>query len=209
MSKRKRTSKRTKGRPHKSEAPALPAAEVDRLLVFGESVTCKDGESQTIIYPSYSELARRYEVSSSLIAKYSKEHSCLRRREQNKARIEAQVDQKLVELRSTAIALSKDDELRIIDSYLLQFEKALAEERVRIDSPGDFNTMLRLKNFILGGADSRQEVHATLTLQSMQERHRTMMRASRDGTAVVRGEQQELEAGMVIDVGEAEESGEE
>src|SRR5690606_8011843 len=69
------------------------------------------------------------------IAKYSKDHNCIRRLKQAKARIQAQADQKLVELRATAVALSKDDELRIIDTYLAGFEKALAEGRVRFDNP--------------------------------------------------------------------------
>src|SRR5690606_1634038 len=141
---------RAKGRPPKGAAPALPAEEVDRLLVFGEVVTCDDGSSQTVTYPSYRDLAERFGVSTTLIAKYSKDHNCIRRREQAKARIQAQADQKLVELRATAVALSKDDELRIIDTYLAGFEKALAEGRVRFDNPGDFNTMVRLKEFVMG-----------------------------------------------------------
>jgi len=35
--------------------------------------------------------------------------------------------------------------------YLVGFEQALGEGRVRFDNPTDFNTMLRLKEFILGG----------------------------------------------------------
>src|SRR5690606_39612532 len=84
--------------------------------------------------------------------------------------------QKLVELRATALALSKDDELRIIDSYLAGFEKALTEGRVRFDNPGDFNTMVRLKEFIQGGADSRQEIHAVLSLEELQARPRRMLK---------------------------------
>ena len=186
--KKKQPTSRPKGRPPKGAPPALPAEEVDRLLVFGEVVTCDDGESQTVVYPSYRELAERFEVSTTLIAKYSKEHNCLRRRKQAKARIQAQADQKLVELRATAVALSKDDELRIIDGFLAGFEKALAEGRVRFDNPGDFNTMVRLKEFVLGGADSRQEIHAALSLEDIQARHQRMLRASQEASAEERGE---------------------
>ena len=105
--KKPQPTNRPKGRPPKGAPPALPAEEVDRLLVFGEVVKCDDGESQTVVYPSYRDLAERYEVSTTLIAKYSKEHNCLRRREQAKARIQAQADQKLVELRATAVAVLK------------------------------------------------------------------------------------------------------
>ena len=196
--KKKQPTSRPKGRPPKGAPPALPAEEVDRLLVFGEVVTCDDGESQTVVYPSYRELAERFEVSTTLIAKYSKEHNCLRRRKQAKARIQAQADQKLVELRATAVALSKDDELRIIDGFLAGFEKALAEGRVRFDNPGDFNTMVRLKEFVLGGADSRQEIHASLSLEDIQARHQRMLRVNRSADAAVRGELPDH--GEVIDV---------
>jgi len=164
------------GRPRKGEGPRLPYEEIDRILVFGEVVACDDGKNTTVVYPSYRDLGRRYGVSHSLIADYAKKHNCMRRREVTQARIEEKTDQKLVELRATARAMSKDDELRIIDSYLAGFEKALSEGRVRFDNPGDFNTMVRLKEFVQGGADSRQEVHAILSLEELQARHRRMMK---------------------------------
>ncbi len=164
------------GRPRKGEGPRLPYEEIDRILVFGEVVACDDGKNTTVVYPSYRDLGRRYGVSHSLIADYAKKHNCMRRREVAQARIEEKTDQKLIELRSTALAMSKDDELRIIDSYLAGFEKALSEGRVRFDNPGDFNTMVRLKEFVQGGADSRQEVHAILSLEELQARHRRMMK---------------------------------
>ena len=169
-------SDRKNGRPRKGQGPQVPYEELDRILVFGEVVKCEDGENSTVQFPSYRTLALRYGVSHSLVAHYSKKHDCLRRREEAQARIAAKADQRLVELRANAIAMSRDDAVRIIDSYLLNFEKALAEGRVRFDNPGDFNTMLRLKEFILGGADSRQEIHESLSLESIQERHRRMMR---------------------------------
>lgn len=39
------------------------------------------------------------------------------------------------------------------------------------------NTMLRLKEFLLGGADSRQEIYQMLTLQAIQARHREYLQA--------------------------------
>lgn len=181
-------SGRKSGRPRKGDPPRVPYEDLDRILVFGEVVECEDGENTTVHFPSYRDLARRYGVSHSLIAQFSKKHNCMRRREEATARIAAKADQKLVELRANAIALSKDDALRIIDNYLGNFEKALAEGRVRFDSPGDFNTMLRLKEFIQGGADSRQEIHASLSLEDIQARHQRMMSLVEATPAAVRGE---------------------
>ena len=187
-------SGRKNGRPRKGDPPRVPYDELDRLLVFGEVVPTEDGDGTTVIYPSYRDLARRYNVSNSLIAEYSKKHDCQRRRALAKARVIAKADQKLVELRATAIALTKDDELRIIDTYLAGFEKALADERVRFDNPGDFNTMVRLKEFVQGGADSRKEIHASLSLEDIQARHRRMMKTVHGTTAAECGEVDKLRA---------------
>lgn len=175
------------GRPRKSEGPRVPYEEVDRLLVFGEVVPCEDGNGTTVEYPSYRELADRYGVSNSVIADYAKTHNVQRRRREAQARVQAKAEHKLVELRANAIALSKDDELRIIDGYIAGFEKAIAEGRVRFDNPADFNTMVRLKEFVMGNADSRQEIHAALSLDSLQARHRTMIRTV-DASPAERGE---------------------
>jgi len=181
-------SGRKNGRPAKGDAPRVPYDELERILVFGEIVTCENDESTTVHYPSYRDLARRYNVSNSLIAQFAKKHNCLRRRQDAQSRISAKADQKLVEIRSTALALSKDDELRIIDSYLAGFEKALAEDRVRFDNPSDFNTMVRLKEFVQGGADSRQEIHAALSLEDIQSRHKRMMKEVEATSAKERGD---------------------
>ena len=163
------------GRPRKADGPRVPYTEVDRLLVFGEVLSCSDGEGTDVFYPSYREIAARYRVSHSLIAQYSKRHDCLRRREEARQRITARADQKLVELRASAMAYARDDQLRLIDTFLLGFERALADGRVRCDNPSDFNLMVRLKAFIQGGADSRQEVRAAFSLEELQARHRALL----------------------------------
>ena len=190
------------GRPKKGEGPRIPYSELDRVLVFGEVVECDDGKGTTVVYPSYRDLGRRYGVSHSLIADFAKKHNCMRRREVAQARIAEKTDQKLIEMRAQSLAMSKDDELRIIDTYLAGFEKALSEGRVRFDNPADFNTMVRLKEFVQGGADSRQEVHAVLSLEELQVRHRRMMKS------IEANQTAELDevtaAGGVLDVGEQE-----
>ncbi len=180
-------SGRKTGRPKKGDGPRVPYDELDRVLVFGEVVQTDEGGT-SIVYPSYRDLAQRYGVAHSLVAQYARKHDCLRRRKEAKARVAVKAEQKIVEMRATAIALSKDDALRMIDTYLVGFEKALSEGRVRFDNPTDFNTMLRLKEFILGGADSRQEIHAALSLEDIQSRHQRMLRAAQQASAEERGE---------------------
>lgn len=181
------SSGRKTGRPKKADGPRVPYDELDRVLVFGEVVQTAEGGS-SVVYPSYRDLAQRYGVAHSLVAQYARKHDCLRRRKDAKVRVAVKTEQRLVEMRATALALSKDDALRMIDTYLVGFEKALSEGRVRFDSPTDFNTMLRLKEFILGGADSRQEIHAALSLEDIQSRHQRMLRTAQQASAEERGE---------------------
>jgi len=181
-------SGRKTGRPRKGDPPRVPYEELDRILVFGEVVETEDGAGSTVVYPSYRDLARRYGVSNSLIATYSKKHNCLRRREAAQMRTAARTDQKLVELRANAFAYAKDEVLRLVDGYLAGFEKALVNDSVRFDNPADFNTLVRLRAFVEGGADSRQEVHASLSLADLQERHRRALRLRQESTPEERGE---------------------
>ncbi len=81
------------------------------------------------------------------------------------------------------MALGKADAVRVIDGFIEGFEQALSDRRVRMDNPADFNTMLRLKEFLLGDPDARQEVHASLSLEELQRRHARMMSLARTPTS--------------------------
>ena len=176
------------GRPRKGDGSKVNYEELDRMLVLGELVNPPDGGEPAVVYPSYRELAKRYGVCHSVVADYAKKHDCLRRRERARERLLAKTEEKLLELRAVAIAFSKEDAVATIDDYLTAFREAVAERRVRVDNPTDFNVMLRLKEFILGGADSRQEVHAALSLEDLQARHREMLKAIEAMSEVERGD---------------------
>lgn len=173
--------KRKPGRPRKAEAPLISYEELDRLLVFGE-VTVLENGATTTVYPPYRQLAERYGVAPSVIASYAKSHNCMKRREQTATRVAVRTEEKLIELRADAIAVGEDRLVQMIDEFLLSFEKALKEGRVRSDNPTDVNTLARLKAFILGGADSRSEVRTILSLESIQERYARMLRDQREAT---------------------------
>ncbi len=164
------------GRPRKADPPRIAYHELDRLLVFGEVVDAGDGHGPATQFPSYRDLARRYGVSHSVIANYSARHDCLRRREGAKQRVDARTDEKLVEQRATELAAGKVRALETIDAFISSFAQALSDGRVRVDSVADFNLMLRLKEFLQGGPDSRHEVNATISLTELQRRHSEMLR---------------------------------
>jgi hypothetical protein len=157
----------------------VPYELLDRLLVFGELVTLDDG-TQTTLYPSHAALAERFGLTENQVKHYARSHECTRRRQEAKTRIAIRTEQKLVEMRAEAAAVSKEHAVRIIDTFLLNFEAAIEEGRVRFDNPADFNSMLRLKEFVQGGADSRQEIHGSVTLGDLQARHARMLRVERD-----------------------------
>ncbi|WP_223643807.1 AT hook motif domain protein [Corallococcus sp. EGB] len=183
--------KRRPGRPRRQDAPLIPFEELDRLLVFGEVQILDDGKTTTV-YPSYRALAEKYGVVPSVIAEYARSHNTMKRRKLAAMRIEARKDEKLVELRSDALAVGETRLVAMIDDFLVKFEEALKDGRVRTDSPADVNTLVRLKQFIMGGADSRQEVRNILSLEALQERYARMMRETESATPAM--------AGVVIDV---------
>jgi hypothetical protein len=168
------------GRPAKGDGPAFPHDTVDHLLVHGETAKDEDGSESGVRYPSYRELGERYGVAHSLIAKYAKEHNCLARREQSEKRVREMSDVKLAELRAHKLAINRDDAVRSIDRFLIDFEVALDEGRVRCDNPSDFNLMVRLKAFIMGEADSRHEQLGGITLEDMQVAHARLLKTEEE-----------------------------
>lgn len=167
-------SSRARGRPRRADAPVVPWPEVDRLLVFGERVKDEATGREAVSFPSYMELAARYGVSKSRIGQYATRAKCLRRREETREREQARYEQKVVERRAEARALGTEDVVRIIDGYIEGFRKAVDEGSVRFDSPADLDRLVRLKELMLGNADSRQEIQGGLTLDAIQQRHQRL-----------------------------------
>jgi hypothetical protein len=167
-------AKRKRGRPRNGDRPVIPWLEIDRLLVFGEMVRDQQTGREDLRYPSQRELGKRFGVSSGLIGYYSKQHQCMKRREENRRRAQVSFEQKLVEKLAEARAISTAEAIEIVDAYMRAFREALEEGRIRVDNARDFNTMMRLKAFLEGKADSRQEVQGVITLEQMQARHRAL-----------------------------------
>lgn len=178
--------RRRPGRPRKPDAPLVSYEELDRLLVFGEVQVLDDG-THTTVYPTYSALAERFGIAKSIVASYAKTRNCLKRREQTATRVAVRTEEKLIDLRSDALAVGEDRLVQMIDEFLLKFEGALREGRVRTDNPTDVNTLARLKAFITGGADSRQEIRNILSLEALQERYTRVMREAQEATPAMAG----------------------
>lgn len=184
--------KNKRGRPKRGEGPAVPWPEVDRLIVHGEQVIDPKTGEERLTYPSLATLAERYGVSRTLLWKYTDRHQCYQRRKDAQARTQALSDDKVIEKLSSARATHTVDVLGVVDQFLLGFEKDLRAGKVRTDSAADFDRLTRLREFIGGGADSRQEVTGSVSLVAIQERHQRLRaqvaRAAAELTGVVEPE---------------------
>lgn len=171
--------RRPRGRPRRIDSPQIPYDELDRALVFGELRPSLGGAGQLVVFPSVGELAERYGVAPSLISKYATEHNCKQRRDVAQFRVQARVDEKLIEMNADVIADVKA-ELRLTAAEVLrQFRERLREGAVRLDDPSTFNTIGRFLLLLEGEAEGRQEVALGLSLADLEARHRKVVEEAR------------------------------
>ncbi len=197
MSNNEKKTGRKPGRPKKADAPVVPWAKIDTLLVMGEEVVDENGDT-IVHYPSYREVAEQFGVAPSLIASYAKRRACMRRRKDAEARTRALAESEIIERRASDLAISTEDQLRIVDRGIIEFGKALDEGRARIDTVGDLNSLLRLKQLLLGNADTRQEVVHGLSLEDLQKKHQAMLRVITETSAAERREGTRLLVGAEV-----------
>jgi hypothetical protein len=189
--------RRGPGRPRRAEGPAFPRDKVFDALVYGEVVQSADGTATTE-YPTYREVAERYGVAISVIAEYAKSRNVLKRRELARARFEARKEEKLIELRADAVAFDEARMLQVLDEMFANYATSVTEGRMRFDNVGDLDKLWRLKSFIQGGPDSRQEVQGAITLEALQQRYETMLRNTREVTLEMTGYVPRVIDGVVV-----------
>lgn len=184
----------SKGRGRKARAPW---DEIDRLLVLGERLTDPETGRLVTRFPSTREIGERYGLAKSTVADFCSRHRCMNRRGEARVASTRKMEKDVTEYRKTQdkerVQLSLDEEIAIIDRYLLAFSTALQEGKVLADNPADFNIMIRLKRFLEGGADARSEVRVLLTLEELRERHRRDIVDTQIRTVEESGETQEDE----------------
>ena len=87
--------------------------------------------------------------------------------------------------------------IRAINGFVARWESALIQGKIRIESIEHLSVALRLKQFLLGEAESRHESRSTLTLDILQRRHAELMLArekTKDVRIIVADEPGQLEA---------------
>jgi hypothetical protein len=125
-------------------------------------------------FPSLADLAKRYGVSRNLVWRYADRAKCFARRVEARLKTQARFEQKVIEQAASARALASSDVAGIVDAYIGEFRKALHQGKVRTDSPSDLDRLVRLKELVTGGPDSRSELRGELTLEAIQLRHRRL-----------------------------------
>jgi AcrR family transcriptional regulator len=178
------------GRLHHTEPPRYSVETLDRLLVFGEPYAAPDG-TVSVRYPANKEIAERLGISHGTVVKHWRKQHCGRRRAEARARIAARVEEKLVEQTAEQIALSRERIVHVVDKFLGRFEMAIDDGTARTDLPADFERLVRLREFLLGNAESRTAVEQTLSLDMAQQQHAQVLRDVDEATAA--------EMGLVID----------
>jgi transposase-like protein len=178
------------GRLHHTEPPRYSVETLDRLLVFGEPCAAPDG-TISVRYPANQEIAERLGVHVNTVTNHWRKQHCSRRRAEARARIAARVEEKLVEQTAEQIALSRERTIQVVDKFLSRFEMAIDDGTARTDLPADFERLVRLKEFLLGNAESRTAVEQTLSLDTAQQQHAQVLRDIDAATAA--------EMGLVID----------
>jgi hypothetical protein len=96
-----------------------------------------------------------------------------------------------VEQTAEQIAVSRERTIQVVDKFLSRFEMALDDGTARTDLPADFERLVRLKEFLLGNAESRTAVEQTLSLDMAQRQHAQVLHDVDEASAA--------EMGLIID----------
>lgn len=139
----------------------------ERLYIHGE-LTQDEENVPFVAWPSLGTIAKRIGVSKQGLSNHVVRHKWLERKEKAKRETSELVDA----ARQQARARDIRKPIEIVDDYISRFDKSVQAGRVRDDDVASFDKACRLRAFLMGEADSRQEQKVTLTLEAMQSRHR-------------------------------------
>jgi len=174
------------GRPRSEDLIALPLEELDHLLVHG--IVSIDDEGRTCrSYPTPNALAKRYGVSWDRIKKYSDDHRCEERRQEQ---IEIQAndsdeahDEELKTQMAEAqrqLLMSKVRLAGVMSEMLEAFIRALMQGKVNMTKPSDFVRLAQLYLKVIDDVGGSEGEDGTLTLEDLQESHAEMLERLRE-----------------------------
>ncbi len=171
---------RPPGRPRGRFDPRLDWDLIEREYVTG--IAGEPTNSSHVAarhWPTFRELGARHDVSHARVHQKSKRYQWKQRREIAKQNYAIHLDEAIVK----AAALSTAEQVGYLDDYIRRFGRSIQEGKVRVDVITDLDRAARLREFLLGNADTRTESNHKLSLVTMQERFK-----SRQGAKVQAGD---------------------
>lgn len=139
---------------------------IEQAYVCGEEVRQRADGSFERRYATMAELAKRFRVDVALIGRRAKRYDWYRRREEFRTQAGKEPSRIVAKARAYDIA----DELRIVNKVLEKCERAVDEDRMRVDQVADLDRLLRLRRFLSGEIESRTaSVAVGMTLDQLRE----------------------------------------
>lgn len=167
-------ARRPPGKPRKNQDPVNWDA-IEHLLVFGETY---EFNGRTLIrFPTHLDLAKRFNVDRSAVSRRARELKADERRASVQQRITTEVETIIVAEHAAAIVHGREQMIGICQDLISQFKEQVRLKKIRVDSVADFNTLIRLHEFLTGAPDQRGELSHVIKLEDLQERHRQAMAA--------------------------------
>jgi hypothetical protein len=159
--------KRPRGRPKGRFDPRLDWDKIETEFIHGISQgPTKKGAKVARHWPTYRELSERHGVSPSLVHRKAKRYGWDERRDLTQKAFTSALDAYIAK----AAALSTAEQVQYIDEYIRRFGQNIRKGKVRADVFLDLDKATRLREFLLGNADSRTENNNLIKLDALQSR---------------------------------------
>jgi hypothetical protein len=156
------------GRPKGRHDPDINWEAIEADYVWGETISKREDGTYVRKYPTLVQIGDKHGISKSLVHYYAKKHGWEDRRLRAISTTKEEFDKEM----SKSRARETVEAMEVLDEWLLAFAENVRLKKVRADSIGDLNTVVRLKQFLKGDADSRSEQKVVVSLETLQARHR-------------------------------------
>jgi hypothetical protein len=172
------------GRPKGRHDPDINWEAIENEYVWGETISRKPDGTYVRKYLTFLQIGEKYGVSKSLVHYYAKKQGWEDRRLRAISTTKEEFDKEM----SKSRARETVEAIEVLDEWLLEFAANVKAKKVRADSIGDLNTVVRLKQYLKGEADSRAEQKVIVSLETLQARHRTLRGKVVEADGAVAGE---------------------
>lgn len=144
-------------------------ALAEKLALEGETLPpLKEGDPPRLVWPSFSEIARRLGCHKTLVHLKARRNKWPERRKLFRERIEHALDVERVDARVRALR----SPLEIVDDYLALLDDAVRTKKVSVNAAADLDKVVRLRAHIVEREQKVGTQKEVLTLEQIQERYR-------------------------------------